>query len=76
MPQISLYIDDTTLKRVQDAAKEEHTSISKWVAEQLRKKVAASYPAHFKELFGSVNDSSFQEPEEISMSSDLAREDL
>ena len=47
MPQISLYIDDKTLKKVENAAKRQHTSISKWVAEQLRSRVDPAYPAQF-----------------------------
>ena len=76
MPQISLYIDDKTLKKVQNAAKQSHTSISKWVAEQLKMKVDPSYPAHFEELFGSIQDSTFVEPEEMHVSADLPRETL
>ncbi len=39
MPQISLYIDEPTLKKVENAALREHVSISKWVAEQIRARV-------------------------------------
>jgi len=76
MPQISLYIDNKTLTKVQNAAKKQHTSISKWVAEQLRMKIDPSYPAHFEELFGAIKDATFQEPEEIHLSADLRRETL
>ena len=44
MPQISLYIDEPTLKKVENAAKRQNTSISKWVAEQIRARVEPVYP--------------------------------
>jgi hypothetical protein len=45
-------MDDTTLKKVQNAAKQHHISISRWVCEQLKMKVDPSYPVHFEELYG------------------------
>ncbi|MFA6008022.1 MAG: hypothetical protein WC784_05295 [Candidatus Shapirobacteria bacterium] len=76
MPQISLYIDEKTLKKVENAAKRQHISISKWVAEQIRSRVEPAYPVNFEALFGSITDDTFIEPEEISCNSDLAREEI
>jgi hypothetical protein len=76
MPQISLYIDEKTLKKVEDAAMRQHTSISKWVAEQIRTRVEPTYPINFKSLFGSITDETFMEPKEIGIISDLPREGL
>ena len=59
MPQISLYIDEQTLKKVENAAQKQHVSISKWVAEQIRSRVEPIYPANFESLFGSISDDSF-----------------
>lgn len=44
MPQISLYVDEETLKKVESAAKRQHVSISKWVSEQIRSKIEPVYP--------------------------------
>lgn len=76
MPQISLYIDQATLKKIGSAAKNQHVSISKWVAEQLRLKVDAVYPEHFDELFGSINDNTFLEAAELSDNLDIKREQI
>ena len=62
MPQISLYIDEITLKKVEDAARKNHVSISKWVAQQIREKISPSYPDGFEDLFGSVGDDSIFRP--------------
>lgn len=76
MPQISLYIDEKTLEKVENAAKRQHTSISKWVAEQIRTRVEPAYPVDFEALFGSINDDTFMEPTEISFGSDSEREEM
>ncbi len=74
MPQISLYIDETTLKKVENAAMHQHVSISKWVAEQIRKKVEPHYPAGFEDLFGSIKDPTFDRPDSPDFGSDSPRE--
>jgi hypothetical protein len=76
MPQISLYIDEPTLKKVAAAAKKENTSISKWVAAQVRERVEPSYPEDYEQLFGSISDESFVEPGELASSADNKREEL
>ena len=76
VPQISLYIDEKTLKMVENAAQRQHISISKWVAEQIKTKVEPAYPLGFESLFGSISDTSFIEPTDISFGSDSTRERL
>ena len=53
MPQISLYIGETTLKKV-----EPH------------------YPAGFEDLFGSINDPTFERPDSPGFGSDSPREEF
>ncbi len=74
MPQISLYIDEQTLKKIKNAASRQHVSISKWVAEQIRARVEPVYPANFETLFGSITDESFTRPEDISFQKDSKRD--
>lgn len=76
MPQISLYVDKTTLKKIEHAAAREHTSLSKWVVTQIKTKIDPVYPADYEKLFGAVQDTSFKRPEELSYSEDTARESL
>lgn len=76
MPQISLYIDEPTLRKVEYAAKAQQVSISKWVAEQIRSRVDAVYPTGFEQLFGSIDDDTFVEPPDISTHADSHREPL
>jgi hypothetical protein len=74
MPQISLYIDGDTLKKVESAASHQHVSISKWVVKQIRAKVDPMYPKGFEDIFGSITDKTFLEPQELSRRGDSPRE--
>jgi hypothetical protein len=62
MPQISLYIDEYTLKKVENRAKQENTSVSKWVGESIKKSISDEYPKGFFELFGSLKHIPFERP--------------
>jgi len=56
MPQISLYIDEETLKKIEKAAKKEHISISKWVGINIKRTFKSEYPENYFDLYGSVKD--------------------
>ncbi|RPI77570.1 MAG: hypothetical protein EHM45_08575 [Desulfobacteraceae bacterium] len=76
MPQISLYIDEITLKKVKNVAVRQHVSISKWVAEQIRARVEPVYPVDYESLFGSINDDTFVESQELPFAADANRESI
>ena len=76
MPQISLYIDESTLKKVESAASRQHVSISRWVADQIRSKVEPIYPKGFETLFGSLSDGSFVRPNQNDLTQDTRREEF
>jgi len=76
MPRISLYVDKRTLAKIQEAAHEQRSSVSKWVAEQIRAKIEPTFPETFEALFGSIADDSFIEPADLGFDRDAARESL
>jgi len=76
LPQISLYIDESTLRKVESAAARQNVSISKWVAEQIRAKVEPVFPKNFEALFGSVSDESFYRPFDLQSDTDSRREEF
>ena len=76
MPQISLYIDESTLKRLEKAARLQRLSISKWVAQQIRTSLDNSYPADFAGLFGSITDETFVRPAQPEFTDDIEREEF
>ncbi len=64
MPQLSLYLDDGTLKLVERAAKLKNTSISKWVRGKVLQSLKNEWPDGYFDLFGAVEDSSLDAPAE------------
>ena len=76
MPQLSLYIDEHTLKRVETAAKIENLSISRYVVKKLNESMADSWPENYENLFGSVTDDSFDRAPAEGFSRDASRENI
>lgn len=76
MPQVSLYLDKDTLKKIESAAKKEKVSISQWVRDRIETSLSKDWPIDFFDLFGSVTDDSFLPPEKQSFGSDSVRERL
>lgn len=76
MPQISLYIDEITLKEVEKAASQQHISMSKWVVQRIKSQLKPSYPDNYGSLFGSLSEDPIQRPPQISFDVDAKREKL
>ena len=76
MPQISLYIDESTLKKVEILAKNERKSISKWVGLRIKNSIEKTWPENYFSLFGRVTDKKFKRPKEVSLKNDITRENL
>jgi hypothetical protein len=76
MPQISLYIDEASLKKIESAAERQHMSISKWVANLIRSHIEPIYPPQFEDLFGSIQDETFAVPEDTPFTADAKREEV
>lgn len=76
MPQLSLYIDQSTLKKVEKAAKNDNISISKWVCRKLSSSIQDDWPENYFDLFGSIKDESFKRPEQITNFNQTPREEF
>ena len=76
MPQLSLYIDENTLKKIELAAKIEKISISKLVVKKLNESFQDKWPENFEKLFGSITDKKFDVPERMTSENDLKREEF
>lgn len=76
MPQISLYIDKTTLSKIERAAKRDHISISKWVGRSIMQFLEVQWPSGYFDLYGSIDDDSFKRHENTQFSDDTTREKL
>ena len=76
MPQISLYIDEKTLKEVEKAASDEQISMSKWVVGRIKSQLRPRYPDNYAALFGSLRDDPIERPEQIPFEKDTERMSL
>jgi len=76
MPQVSLYIDKPLYMEIRTKAKEKGTSLSNFVSEALREHIEDTWPKEFYEAIGSINDETFDVPEELPWSLDAPRDEL
>ncbi len=76
MPQLSLYIDERTLKRLRTGAKLENVSVSKYVVRKLSEIMDTSWPENYQKLFGAIDDETFHVDRIQSFDTDVPRERL
>ncbi len=76
MPQLSIYIDKTTLEKIETAAKMEHISISKYVVRKLNESMFNAWPQHYQSLYGSIQDDTFAVDRPKDFADDHERESL
>jgi hypothetical protein len=76
MPQLSLYLDEDTLRIIETEAKKEHLSMSKWVARQIHRSLEEHWPDYYENLFGSITDETFRRPAQPAYDTDSPREKL
>ena len=76
MPQLSLYLDEATLKKVEKEAKINNVSVSKWVRANVIRSLQDEWPEDYFELFGAIGDDSFRSPEDLSSIAIVPREKL
>lgn len=77
MPQLSLYLDESTMERLRERAASEHVSLSKFAAHCIAEDDCHSaWPAGFWELYGSIDDDSFACPDELDPALDAPRGQL
>jgi hypothetical protein len=76
MAQVTLYLDDDTLRRMKAAAKSAGVSMSAWLSSLVQERVRQDWPAEVVELAGAWSE--FPDAEEIraDFPDDLPRESL
>ena len=76
MAQITIYVDDDTLKKVDRATKASGVSKSKWITESIQLRLRAEWPDSVKELAGAWEDFPLAEEIRASQGKDSRRERL
>lgn len=64
MPQLSLYVTQAQLLKIENEAHAEKMSLSKWVVNKIMERIEPHYPEGWADLFGSVSDDTFKRPEQ------------
>lgn len=64
MPQLSLYVTQDQLLKIEHEAHADNMSLSKWVVSKIMNQIEPRYPDGWADLFGSVSDDSFSRPEQ------------
>ena len=74
MAQVTIYVDEKTLRRIQTAAHQEHDSVSKWVKKRIIHSLGKKWPEGFFDLFGALSgEASFEPPAELDWGLDRKR---
>lgn len=76
MAQLTVYIDDHTLRQIDIAAKRDHTSISNWVKIHLTTALKTTWPGHYFNLFGALSGEQLERPKQPDSSKDVRRGSL
>lgn len=56
MGQVTIYLEDNIEKKIKRAAKKSGASLSKWLAQLIRKEIDASWPQTISEMAGTWHD--------------------
>lgn len=76
MAQLTVYIDDDTRRRIEEAAKIAEVSVSQWVKERLTTALQSDWPDHYFDVFGSLRDVEIERPEQPDPAHDVRRKQV
>ena len=76
MSQVTLYLDDETCDKVRTAAKSAGQSMSQWVADAIRARMASEWPAGVRKLAGAWPDLPTADELRVAEPDDAPREEL
>ncbi|MBF0532672.1 MAG: toxin-antitoxin system, antitoxin component [Candidatus Omnitrophica bacterium] len=73
MAQLTIYIDDKTLERIERSAQKEHGSVSGWVRKRLNASLDSGWPAGYFEIFASLKENKIERPAQPPRKADRKR---
>ncbi len=76
MSQVTIYLDEQTEKKLQQAVKQSGLSKSQWISRLIREKTASEWPEGVREMVGEWQDVPEQSDLRDSEGKDLPREPL
>lgn len=76
MGQVTIYLDDTTIHAMKQAANDEGVSQSQWVAKLIKNKTRSEWPVNVRQLAGSWQDFPDTDTLRATTTNDIPRETL
>ena len=72
MLQLSLYVTQDQLSKIENKAHAENMPLSKWGVSKIMERIEPHYPEGWADLFGSVSDPSFTRPDQPELETRVA----
>lgn len=76
MSQLTIYLDDESIRKIENAAALEKSSVSKWVKSRLIQSLENQWPTNYFSLFGSLAEDDLPVVSKLDFSQDSEREPL
>lgn len=76
MAQLTIYLDEQSIQRIEEAASAEHLSVSRWVKARLIRSLDGEWPAGYFSLEGSLEEEDLRMVAEPDPAYDSPRESL
>lgn len=76
MAQLTIYIDQETIQKIEKAAAANRVSVSRWVRDTIQAVLEDRWPASYARLFGALKDTDLEEPEQLDDRDDAPRETM
>ncbi len=73
MSQLTIYLDEASMKDVRKSAKRENVSVSLWARRRLSEAIRHTWPRDYFVLFGSLRDSDLTRPPQDALVADSPR---
>ncbi len=73
MSQLTIYLDEASMKEVKKSAKREKISVSLWARRRLSEAIRHTWPRDYFELFGALRDSDLTRPPQGDLSANTPR---
>ena len=76
VPQLNIYVDEVTRRKIRAAARKDRSSLSKWARKAFNSALRDSWPEGYFELFGALKDVDIRRPNQGRFEDDAPREPL
>lgn len=76
MAQLTIYLDESSLKAIKQKAKKERTSVSRWTRKRLIESLDLDWDEDYFDVLGALSESDLRRPEQPRTPGDVRREKI